>query len=228
MQKIRVPTKIGTLLDPGSPVARDPAYLHRGMQQPLPGATIDAFRRGEGAAFAEVMRAYSDVVRGAAARFFSTSVFDQEEAMQEIWLHIWKNRSAVDPSRAAELSGFIAVTARRKCIDILRKKDPAAAAVAAADDDAVDAVADVATAGAADVARDREVTAAARTFADARLKEGEWRSFFDLHFVQGLSFEEVGARLGIGKLRCKYLKKVIASRAREDPALLAVLRPGEA
>lgn len=55
-----------------------------------------------------------------------------------------------------------------------------------------------------------------------RLKPA-WRDFFDLHFVQGLDYADVTARLGISRLRCKYMRKVLAARARRSRALLAAL-----
>ena len=50
-----------------------------------------------------------------------------------------------------------------------------------------------------------------------------WRSFFDLYFVEGLDYEEIAKRLAIGKLRCKYMRKVLALRARRSKPLMAAL-----
>jgi len=175
--------------------------------------TIEAFIRGERAAFDEVLRTYAHTVRRVVATFWR-GAFDQEEAMQEVWLHIWKNRGAFDAGRAQEIAGFIAVLARRRCIDLLRKTRPEVSL----DGDAVEPpMAEPVPDPVEKAELDRAVAAFAGSLAPA------WRAFFDLHFVQGLPYDDVVARLSIGKLRCKYMKKVLAARAREDAGLRAVL-----
>jgi hypothetical protein len=44
-----------------------------------------------------------------------------------------------------------------------------------------------------------------------------------MYFVEGLDYEEVSRRLDIGKLRCKYMRKVLALRARRSRPLMAAL-----
>lgn len=175
--------------------------------------TIEAFTRGERAAFDEVLRTYAHTVRRVVSTYWR-GAFDQEEAMQEVWLHIWKNRGAFDATRAKETAGFIAVLARRRCIDLLRKTRPEVAL----DDDAVELpMAEPVPDPVERAELDRAVSTFAATLAP------DWRAFFDLHFVQGLPYDDVVARLRIGKLRCKYMKKVLAARAREDAGLRDVL-----
>ena len=67
----------------------------------------------------------------------------------------------------------------------------------------------------------KEVAAAVAAF-EARLKS-PWLEFFRLHFVEGLDYEEISTRLGIGRLRCKYMKRVLASQARRSNALMVAL-----
>ena len=178
----------------------------------LPRETIDAFRRGDRTAFEIVLRTYAHVVRRVAGACFK-STFDREEAMQEVWLHIWKNRDAVDVDRAQELGGWIAVVARRRCLDLLRRPQS---------DVPLEEVPEPEAEAVVDVAEQRDIQAAVAGFASS-LKPG-WRRFFDLHFVQGLPYEDVGAQLGIGKLRCRYMKKVLAARARKNRPLLDALQ----
>lgn len=177
----------------------------------LPRQTIEAFTRGERPAFEEVERTYAHVVRGVVSRFWR-GAFDREEAMQEVWLHIWKNRGAIDADRAAEVSGWIAVVARRRCLDMLRGPPTPLA---------LDDVAEPAAEASVDFAEVKQIHAAVAAFTD-RMRP-QWSAFFDLHFVQGLPYEDVAARLKISKLRCKYMKKVLAARARKNTALLAAL-----
>ncbi len=177
----------------------------------LPRQTIEAFTRGERAAFEEVERTYAHVVRRVVSTFWR-GAFDREEAMQEVWLHIWKNRGALDADRAQEVGGFIAVVARRRCLDLLRGP-PRPVPL----DDIPEPAADETL----DFAEVNEIRAAVAAFT-SRMRP-QWRAFFDLHFVQGLPYPDVAARLGISRLRCKYMKKVLAARARNDDALLATL-----
>ena len=133
--------------------------------------------------------------------------------MQEIWLHIWKNRAAVDVNRLDELAGFISVSARNRCIDLMRKTKPTFS-LDESDEPNVDASAE-------HLVVQREIAAAADAFASSL--GPAWRRFFDLHFVEGRDYGDVAAALGISKLRCKYMKSVIGARARRHPALLAAL-----
>ncbi|OGQ11751.1 MAG: hypothetical protein A2138_20040 [Deltaproteobacteria bacterium RBG_16_71_12] len=132
--------------------------------------------------------------------------------MQEVWLHIWKNRSAVDANRAGELAVFLAVLARRRCIDLLRTKTP---------EQQLDDIAEPAAGELPDVVEQSEIAAAVAAFKQ-KLRP-QWGRFFDLHFVQGLPYDDVAARMSISKLRCKYMKKVLATRARNNVELLAAL-----
>ena len=86
----------------------------------LPLATLKSFRHGDPAAFAEVVRAYSALVEAAASRFWRNA-FEREEAMQEIWAQAYRNREALSPERLGSFSGWLAVLARRKCIDLMRQ-----------------------------------------------------------------------------------------------------------
>jgi RNA polymerase sigma factor (sigma-70 family) len=173
--------------------------------------TLEALIRGERAAFAEFERTYAHVVRRVVSTYWR-GAFDREEAMQEVWLHIWKNRGAIDVERAEQIGGFISVVARRRCLDLLRGP-----AKPVSLDDIPEPVAE----SIPDVAEQGQITAAVLAFT-SRLRP-QWKAFFDLHFVQGLPYEDVAVRLGINKLRCKYMKKVLSARARDDEALTAAL-----
>ena len=74
--------------------------------------------------------------------------------------------------------------------------------------------------------QERTVEEAALAAAVDRFREGlapAWRLFFDAWFVKGLAYPDVAAALGISRIRCKYMRKVIASRARRDPAIMAAI-----
>jgi RNA polymerase sigma factor (sigma-70 family) len=186
--------------------------------QPLPRVTLERFRAGDAQAFAEVVRCYEPLVRGAVSRYWR-SAFEREEAMQEIWVHVFRGREALDLGRLDTFSGWLAVLVRNRCLDLLRRPPEVEPAATTAEADALawlDAAPEQETS--VEQSELRQAVAAFTT----RLKPA-WRDFFELHFVQGLDYGAVGERLGIGKIRCKYMRKVLAARARRNHALLAAL-----
>jgi len=152
------------------------------------------FRVGDREAFAQVVRAYGDSVRHIAARYWP-GAFDQEEAVQEVWLKAYQQREALDPDRrrprsADELEADRELPDGEGC-------DPERAAQVG------------------------ELVAAVEDFR-GRLDEG-WRIFFQLQFAEGLSLAEIGDRLELRPSRCKYMRRELMRRARRNPRLLAAL-----
>ena len=186
------------------------------VDEPLPSATLHRFREGDAAAFVEVMRKYQPLVHAAAARYFK-SAFEREEAMQEIWLHVFRQRETLDPQRLESFSGWLAVLSRRRCIDLLRRpSDPA--------DSESEADALVWLSHTAEQEKQTETAQLLQAVERFRAQlKPAWRAFFDSYFVEGLDYEEIGMRLRIGKLRCKYMRKVLALRARRCKPLMAAL-----
>ena len=184
----------------------------------LPRATLERFRAGDAHAFAEVVKAYGPLVRGAVARYWR-GAFEREEAMQEIWVHVFRGREALDLGRLDTFSGWLAVLVRNRCLDLLRRPVPPESIGTAEEAAALDWL-EGNPEQEATVER-AELRQAVAAFTE-RLKP-MWRDFFELHFVQGLDYTAVGGRLGIGKIRCKYMRKVLAARARRSRALLAAL-----
>ncbi len=183
----------------------------------LPAATLERFRDGDPEAFEAFVRGFAPLVRSIVAKYFR-GAFEREEAAQEVWMQCFRQREYLDPSRAEEARGWLAVLARRRCVDLLRsagRERPA---------EPLDELAQGAPAAGPDqlaAAEAEELSRAVAAF-EAKL-EGDWRGFFRLHFVEGLPYEEVAERLSISRLRCKYLKKVLAARARTEPTLLSAL-----
>jgi len=186
-------------------------------------ATLERFQKGDPEAFAQVVRAFGPLVRGAVSRYWQ-SAFDREEAMQEIWMHVWKHREALDLARAASFSGWLAVLARRRCIDLLREpRDPALAGEATE----AEALAWLGTAAEQESSVEGDELGEAVRLFKQKLKE-PWREFFELHFERGLDYEEVCGRMGISRLRCKYMRKVLAMKARRNAKIMAALGRPEA
>jgi len=186
----------------------------------VPQSTLVEFRRGDGPAFVEVMRAYAPLVRSVVARHFNAA-FDREEAIQEVWLHVFRNREALDLGRAESFSGWLAVLATRRCVDLLRQSPGKAAPLPDEDESRPPLWADRAEDQPATTVEEAELMRAVAAF-KAKLKPA-WREFFELHFVEGLDYAAVATRLRISKLRCKYMRKVLAMRARRNREVMAAL-----
>lgn len=134
-------------------------------------------------------------------------------------MHIFRNREAFDLERADSFSGWLAVLARRRCLDLLRRRTPPPSSRELEEAEAVGWLASAPEQEAA--VEDAELMEAVAAF-KARLKPS-WRSFFELHFVQGLDYKEVAERLSISKIRCKYMRRVLARRARRNPGIMAAV-----
>ncbi len=163
------------------------------------------------------MREFGPLVRSIVVRYFR-GAFEREDAIQEVWLHAFRNRAALDPTRAADLPGWLGVLARRRCLDLWRRRPDEVLGtepVLSNDEALPEAALQVAATEA------WELQQAVIAF-EGRLQPA-FREFFRLHFVEGLPDEDVVARLGISRLRGKYLKRVLAERARKDAALLSAL-----
>ncbi|NNF05416.1 MAG: RNA polymerase sigma factor [Candidatus Eisenbacteria bacterium] len=74
---------------------------------------------GQSNAVQECMDTYGGLVWSLALRF-CPSRDDAEDAVQEIFVELWKSASRFDANQASE-KGFIAMIARRRLIDRLRK-----------------------------------------------------------------------------------------------------------
>ena len=179
---------------------------------------LERFRSGDPVAFEAVIRAHAPLVRAVVAKLWR-SVFEQEEAMQEIWVHAFRQRGSLDAGRPESFGAWLTVLARNRALDLLR----ATARRAEVPQETEDASWEPLSASGLQqqAAEELELRMAVDRFV-AGLKPA-WRSFFELHFVQGLEYAAVAERLSISRLRCKYMRKVLAARAQRSTQLMAAL-----
>ncbi|MEW5851030.1 MAG: sigma-70 family RNA polymerase sigma factor [Myxococcota bacterium] len=177
-------------------------------------ARLEALRSGDKDAFLWLMETYGHVVRGVVARRFQ-GPFDREEVEQEVWVHIFQHRHLVDPARAASFPGWLSTVSFRKCVDLRRRRREEGFTFTQDFSQVVQSPEQEPT------TQNRELLQVAAEF--MRRLPQQQREFFEMHFLQGLDYAEVGQRLGIGKLRCKYLKRVLAMRARRNRPLMEAL-----
>ena len=82
---------------------------------------LERIAAGESGAVQECIDTYSRLLWSIALRF-SRSPGDAEDAVQEIFVDLWKSAGRFDPARSSEKT-FVAMIARRRLIDLLRRSE---------------------------------------------------------------------------------------------------------
>lgn len=180
------------------PSARDmqPAATHTPPPPPLLGRVA----AGDAVAIRECLARYGNLVWSIARRFEPA---DAEDAVQEIFLDLWKSAGRFDPAVASE-TAFVAVIARRRLIDRRRARMRRPAAV----DHVPESIADPGTAP--DTCA--EATQAARALDQLR---PEQRQVLVLSTVGGLSHGEIAERTGmpLGTVKAHARRGLLSIRA---------------
>ncbi len=83
-------------------------------------ALIERIRAGDERAMGELYDRYAGVVYGVALRVLGNTM-SAEDVLQEVFLQLWRNPQAFDPDRG-RLAPWLAVIARNRAIDLLRKR----------------------------------------------------------------------------------------------------------
>lgn len=89
---------------------------------PADAALMSAIRSGDQGAMATLYDRYSSVVYSVALRVLGETGA-AEDVQQEVFLQLWRNPGAFDASRG-NLGAWLAVIARNRAIDALRKRRP--------------------------------------------------------------------------------------------------------
>jgi RNA polymerase sigma-70 factor (ECF subfamily) len=171
------------------------------------GALIAALRSGSQEAMAELYDRYSGVVYAVALRVLGDTGA-AEDVLQEIFMQLWRNPGAFDASRG-NLAPWLAVIARNRAVDILRKRRPSFEL-----EDCTLAVSPD-MAGAADRGR-----AAEKVRTALREMPGPQRSALEMAYFEGYSHSEIAAKTGepLGTVKTRIrnglvqLRKVVESR----------------
>ena len=85
-------------------------------------ALVLAVRSGSQDAMAQIYDRYSSVVYAVALRVLGDTGA-AEDVLQEIFMQLWRNPGAFDSSRG-NLAPWLAVIARNRAVDVLRKRRP--------------------------------------------------------------------------------------------------------
>ncbi len=146
---------------------------------------LNRIAAGEKSAVQECLDAYGGLIWSLARRMLRNSE-EAEDAVQEIFIDVWKNAARFDDEKSSETT-FVAMIARRRLIDRLRRahRQPSAnylADIAAADEPSSQSDAQVCV----------EAGEAARAMKNLR---PEQRQVLHLSIVEGLSHQEIADTL---------------------------------
>ena len=83
---------------------------------------IERIRSGDETAMADMYDRYSGIVYGVALRVLGNTTA-AEDVLQEVFLQLWRNPQVFDANRG-KLPAWLAVIARNRAIDHLRKRPP--------------------------------------------------------------------------------------------------------
>jgi RNA polymerase sigma-70 factor (ECF subfamily) len=160
---------------------------------------------GEASAVRECMDLYGPLVWSLARRLSRTAA-DAEDATQEIFLDIWRSAGRFDASQGSD-KVFIAMIARRRLIDRLRKKSA---------EPPMDPPETLETVAWADpgLPPDTSLEAEQATRAMQVLRP-EQRQVLELGLMHGLTQSEIAARLGMPLGTVKSLMRRGLKRVRE-------------
>lgn len=141
---------------------------------------------GDGAAVAECVRTFGPLVHGLARRWLRDDD-EVEDAVQDVFIALWRSAGRFDPARASA-RGFVAMIARRRLIDRMRRTGRRPEMLALPDD--LDLASEEPLAS--DVAERAE---AARTVL-ASLTPPQ-RQALELNLLEGRTHEEIAAATGL-------------------------------
>ena len=149
-----------------------------------PDATaISAIRSGDQSAMAALYDRYSSIVYSVALRVLGDTGA-AEDVLQDVFMQLWRNPGLFDSSRGS-LGAWLAVIARNRAIDVLRKRRP--------ESDIEDVVISVETDLASEADRAR---AAEKVRSVLGSMPASQRAALEMAYFEGLTHTEIAAKTG--------------------------------
>jgi RNA polymerase sigma-70 factor, ECF subfamily len=158
-------------------------------RRPVTESILQRVAAGDATAVQECLDRYGGLVWSLARRFCYGNQSDAEDAVQEIFLDLWKSASRFDPGVAAEAT-FIAMIARRRLIDRRRRLSRTP------DMTDVSLVSPAASGGEPESGAETVENAARAAKALASLRPEQQR-VLRLSIYQGLSHEKIAEAMGM-------------------------------
>jgi RNA polymerase sigma-70 factor, ECF subfamily len=164
-------------------------------------ALLSAIRSGDEEAIAELYDRYSGVVYSVALRVLGDTGA-AEDILQEVFMQLWRNPGLFDSSRG-NLAPWLAVIARNRAIDTLRKRRP--------ESDIADVIVSVEPDMAGDAERAIAMTKVQGVLAGMPPTQ---RSALEMAYFEGLSHSEISAKTGepLGTIKTRIRSGLLALR----------------
>lgn len=150
-------------------------------------AILQSIAEGDESAVQLCLKTYGGLVWSLARRMLRNSD-DAEDAVQEIFVDVWKNAGRFDPAQASETT-FVAMIARRRLIDRIRFSQRRISA-----DSLEDVLAEPAERSDKNMQTAVEATEAFRALGELR---PEQRQVLQLSIIQGMSHQEIADATGM-------------------------------
>jgi RNA polymerase sigma-70 factor, ECF subfamily len=164
-------------------------------------ALVSGIRAGDEGAMTVLYDRYSSVVYSVALRVLGDTG-KAEDILQEIFMQLWRNPGAFNAARGS-LGAWLAVIARNRSIDMLRKRRP--------ETDISDLVVSVESDLAGATERGRAVEKIRRALGEMPAPQ---RSALELAFFEGLTHSEIASRTGepLGTIKTRIRAGLMALR----------------
>lgn len=164
-------------------------------------ALISAIRSGNEDAMAQLYDRYSSIVYSVALRVLADTAA-AEDVLQDVFMQLWRNPGGFDSSRGS-LAPWLAVIARNRAIDSLRKRKPEAD------------IADVVLSVEPDLAGDAERSRAMEKVRSALTQmPPAQRSALEMAYFEGLTHSEIAGKTGepLGTIKTRIRGGLLALR----------------
>jgi RNA polymerase sigma-70 factor, ECF subfamily len=146
-------------------------------------AIVTGLKAGDQTAMAELYDRFSSIVYAVALRVLGDTGA-AEDVLQDVFLQLWRNPGAFDAARGS-LAGWLAVIARNRAIDALRKRRP--------ETDIEDVIISVTPDLASEAERQR---AAEKIRGVLGAMPTAQRSAIEMAYFEGMSHSEIAAKTG--------------------------------
>ena len=162
---------------------------------------LDRVRRGDEAAMASLFDRYSKVVYSVALRVLRDTA-SAEDVLQEIFMQVWRSPGSFLETKGS-LGGWLAVVARNRSIDTLRRRRP------------TDSVEEIALASPFNLAEEAERNNMMERARSIILElPAEQRKTLEMAFFDGLTHTEIAAMTGdpLGTVKTRIRSALLTLR----------------
>jgi RNA polymerase sigma-70 factor, ECF subfamily len=162
---------------------------------------VAGIRSADEQAMAQLYDRYSSLVYSVALRVVGDTGA-AEDVLQEVFMQLWRNPGAFDSSRGS-LPAWLAVIARNRAIDAVRKRKP--------EDDIADTIVSVNPDLAGDAERSRAIDKIRGTLGSMAAAQ---RNALELAFFEGLTHSEIAEKTGepLGTIKTRIRGGLLALR----------------